>query len=366
MKIIQVIPHLGSGGAERLTTDLCNKLAEFGHEVILYTLYPIEGRYAFYSNQLSSSIKLRSLNKKPGTFVNACIKMFHVVRQEKPDVIHTHLWALPYTFLPELLYRKGVHTVHSEASVESTNFLNRICRKILFYTKRVIPVSISPESNDSFIKYYHITPVLINNGRNIPSNIKVSLEVHNEIQSFKHNADTRCIVHLAHIDDVKRQMLHANVIKRLYDEGYNFTTLFIGSTQNKQYVESVIKALPPCAHILGERTNPLEYLKEAGAYALCSRYEGLPISFLEALGVGSIPICMPLGGITKILKDGQNGILAKGLEENDFYEAYKRYLDMSDNECQAMSILAQKSFAPYDMDNCAESYANLYRSIIHI
>ena len=55
----------------------------------------------------------------------------------------------------------------------------------------------------------------------------------------------------------------ARVAKRLYDENYDFTLLFIGSTENEQIVSEVTQYMPPCAHILGERMNPLEYLKRS-------------------------------------------------------------------------------------------------------
>lgn len=365
MKVLHVIPHLGSGGAERLTVDLCNRLDSLGHEVVICVLYPLEGRFSFYANQLSSSIRLYSLNKRKGAFTKACIQMWKLIRREKPDLVHTHLWALPYTFLSELLFVKGVHTVHSEANVEATNLLNKLVRIILFRTGRVKAVSVSRESHESFIRFYGIKPVLINNGRDIPNELVVTNEVRKEIDKYKSYPDSKVIVHLAHIDSVKRQLLHARVAKRLFDEGYRFTVLFIGSTAKAEYVAKVREAMPPCAFILGEKSNPLEYLKESGAFALCSQYEGLPISFLEALGVGAIPICMPLGGIPEIIVDGENGLLSNGLEENDFYAIYKRFLELTEGEAQIMRAKALESFKPYDMSTCVQKYLQLYRQIVH-
>lgn len=39
MKILQIIPLLGTGGAEKFTIDLSNELANLGHEVVLVTLF---------------------------------------------------------------------------------------------------------------------------------------------------------------------------------------------------------------------------------------------------------------------------------------------------------------------------------------
>lgn len=41
------------------------------------------------------------------------------------------------------------------------------------------------------------------------------------------------------------------------------------------------------------------------AYALCSSYEGMPISLIEAIGVGCIPVCTPVGGIVDVVHNGE-------------------------------------------------------------
>ena len=51
MKIVQFIPSLNSGGAERFVIDLSNSLAS-NHKVHLFTLLDIN-EYGFYKNDLS-------------------------------------------------------------------------------------------------------------------------------------------------------------------------------------------------------------------------------------------------------------------------------------------------------------------------
>ncbi len=222
-------------------------------------------------------------------------------------------------------------------------------------------VTISEVSHRSFVDFYKMDTPMIFNGRNIPANLKVSDEVRAECNSYRKNEKTRLIVHLAHLDNVKRQLLHARVAKRLQNEGYNLGVLFIGSQRDSEYVEQVKAEMPECCHLLGQRTNPLEYLKESGAFALSSLYEGLPISLIEALGVGAIPICTPVGGIVDLVKDGENGFLSADLEEESFYQAEKRYLEMSDEELEQMRKKAFESYAPFSMTECATKYEEVYK-----
>ena len=364
MKIIHVIPTLSSGGAERFTVDICNQLHRYGHSVVICVLSPLTPPDNFYLDQLSDGIRIKSFNKALGFSIKTVYLLTKFIHDEKPDVVHTHLRALAYTALAEVLFVKGIHTVHSEAHIEAYDRINTIVRKILFKSNRVVPVAISPESFTSFKDYYGFDPILVPNGRNVPGDLSVSYMVKKEFLKYRRDEKTRVIVHLAHLDRVKRQALHAHVASRLYREGFNFSILFIGSTRDENYTQIVEEALPPCAFILGERNNPLEYLKEAGAFALCSLYEGLPISLIEALGVGAIPICMPLGGIPNLVVDGSNGILSTDCEEESFYQAEKRYLSLSEREIEEMSHRAKDSYAPYTMEECANKYLQIYQTIL--
>lgn len=365
MKIIEIIPQLSSGGGERFTVDICNEMAKRGHEVVLCVLHTLhEGTTGFYLPQVSEKVRVISMNKRPGFDLRLFWKVLKLVKQEKPDVLHTHLRGIVYALLPLLFFVRGLHTVHNEASVEASEWLSRHIRKWLFRHKRSIPVTISEESHKSFVEFYGMDAPLIPNGRNVPQDLVVSEDVKAEMAQYRTSPDTRLIVHLAHIDKVKRQALLARVAHRLYEEGYNFSVLFIGRDTDKVYVDEVRREMPPCCHILGQRTNPLEYLKEAGAFALCSSYEGLPISLIEALGVGAVPICTPVGGIVNVITDGENGLLSTDITEDSYLEALRRYLDTPSENIALISQQAKESYKPFSMTECAAKYETLFLSTI--
>ncbi len=363
MKIIEIIPALASGGGERFVVDLCNELS-LEHDVTLLVLHKLEGICAFYLPQVSERVRVVSFNKRHGADLGLFWNLYQFVRKEKPDIIHTHLRAIVYAIIPELFTIHGIHTVHSDAAKEASGKLSKWVRQILFKTGRVTPVTISQASHNSFVEFYGMDAVKIENGRDIPVNLSISDAVKAEITSYKQNEQTRVIVQLAHLLDIKRQDLMAHVATRLHNEGYNFTVLFIGRWDSKAYKQKVEDAMPPCCHILGQRQNPLEYLKEAGALGLCSSYEGFPISLIEALGVGAIPICTPVGGIVNVIKDGGNGLLSENISEDAYYRALKRYLDMTEDQITEMRTKARQSYAPYSMKECAKKYVKVFKSIL--
>ena len=361
MKIFEVIPQLSSGGAERFVVDLCNELVE-ANDVTLIVLHSVE-KYGFYRDELSPKVRVVSMNKRMGLDLALMWRMMRLIKAEKPDVVHTHLNGVVYTALSAAINRRVVHchTVHNTADKEAgSSFVCRGVRRMVFKHHLSTPITISEESQRSFVDYYGMDAVRIDNGRNVPPDLAVSAEVEAEFRKYRSTEKTRVLVCLARIYPVKRHTLLAKVTARLFAEGYDFTVLAIGSTVQTDLVDEVRAVASANFHILGERKNPLEYLKAADAYALCSSYEGLPISLIEALGVGAVPVCTPVGGIVNLVHDGENGILAKGLSEEDYYQAMKRFLDMDDAALQQMSDAAKRSYAPFSMTECAEKYSKLF------
>lgn len=363
MKIFEIIPQLSSGGAERFTIDLCNELST-KHEVTLIVLHSVE-KFGFYADELASNVRLVSMDKRMGFDMSLLFRLWRLIKKEKPDVVHTHLNGIIYISLSAAINRRVVycHTVHNTADKESNSFVCRVVRRLLFKTRLSTPITISEESQRSFLDYYGIDAPLIDNGRNVPADLALSASVVDEFKKYRRTDKTRVLVCLARMYPVKRHTLLAKVTARLYAEGYDFTVLAIGSTSQIDIVEEVKGLKSDNFYILGERKNPLEYLKAADAYALCSSYEGLPISLIEALGVGAVPVCTPVGGIVNLVHDGENGILAAGLEEDDYYNAMKRFLDLDDEALCAMSKKAKESYAPFSMTECAQKYVSLFEKL---
>lgn len=363
MKIFEIIPQLSSGGAERFTIDLCNELSK-KHEVTLVVLHSVE-KFGFYADELASNVRLVSMDKRMGFDISLLFRLWRLIKKEKPDVVHTHLNGIIYISLSAAINRRVVycHTVHNTADKEAGSFVCRGVRRLLFKTKLSIPITISEESHRSFLDFYGIDAPLIDNGRNVPADLALSASVVDEFKKYRRTDKTRVLVCLARMYPVKRHTLLAKVTAQLYDEGYDFTVLAIGSTSQIDIVEEVKSLKSENFYILGERKNPLEYLKAADAYALCSSYEGLPISLIEALGVGAVPVCTPVGGIVNLVHDGENGILAAGLEEDDYYNAMKRFLDLDDEALCAMSKKAKESYAPFSMTECAQKYVSLFEKL---
>lgn len=363
MKILEVIPQLGSGGGERFTVDLCNELSK-SHDVTLLVLHSPDQR-GFYKSEILPKVHVLSFQKKKGFDITLMFKVAKLIATLQPDIVHTHLRAIVYTALSALRFSdqiKFFHTVHSDAEKEAGDKISTLIRRFCFKKRKITPITISHESHQTFLDFYNCNATMIVNGRNIPSEIEVSGSVKKEFLTYRKKSETRVLVNLARIDKVKRQTMLARIASRLTKEGYDFSILMIGSLKYQELVDEIKSYACPNVFILGEKTNPLEYLKMADAYCLCSLYEGLPISFIEALGVGIVPVCTPVGGIKDIIISGKNGLLASDIEEETYYNLLKSFLQMPTSELENMKIKAHESYAPYSMTECAKKYESLFKN----
>lgn len=361
MKIVEIIPQLSSGGAERFTVDLCNELARRGHQVTLVVLHELNDTTSFYRSELVAHVKVISMNKHKGVDWRLPFRLRKWIKQQHPDVVHTHLRGIMYSALSVFTHRNVLycHTVHSVASRESGGAVHTWVRKICFKRGWVIPVTISKNSHRSFVEFYNLEAPLIVNGRTMAGNRQASVSLRQEIASYKATSHTKILVQLARMEEAKRPTLLARVVKRLAREGFDIVLLMIGRT-HEGYMEEINKLNCTAIYMLGERHDVLEYLSMADAYCLCSSYEGMPISLIEALGTHTIPVCTPVGGIPNTIEDGVNGFLSSDLTEESYYQALKRFLLLPGEELAAMKQKARESYKPYSMTACAANYEKLF------
>jgi hypothetical protein len=127
VKILTAIPSLGNGGAEKLVVELSNEFAAQDHEAILLSLKNIED-WMIPPKSLSPNVRLIQFEKKKGFQVSLILKIFSLLRREKPDVVHIHLNAALFYFIPLILLFKRTRfyfTIHSTFEIHES-FIGRI------------------------------------------------------------------------------------------------------------------------------------------------------------------------------------------------------------------------------------------------
>ena len=229
------------------------------------------------------------------------------------------------------------------------------------YAKKIIkPVAISSSCADSFKSFYGIASVAeVDNGR---SPIVPSEQYHHaasHIRSMLRNTKKPVFIHVARFHPQKNQDLLISAFNKLHDEGIDFLLLIVGAGYD-EVGEAWSLRNKACDSIrfLGEKRNVGDYLLLADAFCLSSDYEGLPISLLEALSAGCVPICTAVGGIPDVITDGITGYLSRGCDLESYCAAIRRYL-ISPNSIDKTSLQSFFNHC-HSIEKCGTSYLSLY------
>lgn len=366
MKILEVIPALTPGGAERFVVDLCNQMAIDGHEVTLLTMkdFGLEN-YGFYKDELNEKVK--SLNLSLGKFnVGTFFKVYKAIKSVKCDVVHMHLGASFFSLFAILFNRtkKYVVTCHNQAESEKVNGgLRFYVRNFCFRFHLLEQVAIS-DQNEKSIRMIYAAPAikLIYNGRATVSITNQYAAVKKEICGYKKTESTKVFVIIARCNSQKNIPRLIRCFNKLIDEGEDVTLLVIGSGYDTPAIQPILQQANERIHFLGIRHNIVDYLTCSDFFTLSSDYEGMPITLIEAFACGCIPVGTPVSGFNDLVQDGVNGFVANGFSDESYIEALKKAIAYQHTiPEQALKDLYKKSLS---MEACAKQYEDLFWNIV--
>lgn len=360
MKILQVVPSLASGGAERFVVNLSNQLKNMGHTVVICTLHAAgDDTDSFNKQFLCEDIACYSIPVKGKGIMQALWLIRQFVFSCKPDIVHCHLAVIQYFLLVFCRKKRPIffHTIHSLAENASgnTKWHSRLFR-FLYKNEFVKPVTISEMCHTSFEAYYQLdNDVVIENGVSPLRLSSVACEVKREVDGYKRNLNMPVFVHVARFHEDKNQKLLIDVFNSI-EEHFDFCLLVIGRGFDDG--EGLLLRNLACGsiHFLGEKDNVGDYLSVSDFFCLTSSFEGLPLSLLEAISLGVVPICTPVGGMVDVVQDGLTGVLATGLTVEEYREAVFRAMNIKFDR-QNIRTYYDSHFS---MERCAKRYLDLY------
>lgn len=352
MKVLEIIPHLQSGGGEKFVVDFSNAISSIGHDCTVVTLLR-PSNDDILRNVLTSRVKTDTLSKKLGIDIGCMYRLYNYVKQAKPDVVHLHLNAITYSVLAAIFYRKCkyVATLHSEASREAGSGLNKYIRKFLFGTKIVTPVTISSESEKSFEDFYGYKTIMIPNGSSF-----YNKPVNNPWEKYRKEVDF-LFIHAGRISSVKNQLMLVKCFDQLIKAGRNVRLLIAGRIVDDDIFQQMKPYFSDKIIYIGEQQDIRAIMSICDAFCLTSRMEGMPITIIEAFSVGCVPITTPVGGCINMIQNGENGYLSEEVSVGSFVSAVERFIDLDENKIKKMK---QQCVYDYKTNYSIESSSNNY------
>ena len=361
MKILHIHTSFTSGGIEAMICGLANEMVKT-EDVSVCSIFKPKENDVFW-NKLSQNVSKLSVGKlKPGFSITEIIKIYRLINKEKFDVVNIHGFFYYYILTILLLHKrvKFFYTVHSDAKMENSKWDKYffVIKKLFFKLNWLRPITISELSKKSFTELYNTDSRLIYNGVSKPV-----ISTDDILKPYRITSKTKLFIHAGRISREKNQLTLCRVFRKLLDEGYDILLLIAGNIQSDEIYNDLEQYFCDRIIYLGERNDISQLMSNCDAMCLPSIWEGLPVTLLEAISVGCIPICSPVGGIPNVITNGENGLLSDTCYETDYYDAIKHYLSLSEDVLTIMKEKCLKSFEPFDIANCAENYLNYYKSL---
>jgi glycosyltransferase involved in cell wall biosynthesis len=142
--------------------------------------------------------------------------------------------------------------------------------------------------------------------------------------------------------------------------------LMIGDGSLRPALERLVADLGLAGRVVFPGLLPREqlvpYLHAADAFALSSRYEGMPMSLLEAMATGLPAVSTDVGEVDRVLRDGVNGRLVAGAEPS--VEHFSRALtDVLQHGAEWRGRPAIEAVAPFTPDQVLAPLYDNYRRL---
>lgn len=362
---------LDVGGLERIVLDLVRVGRRQGHRVSVVCL---ERPGTLGPAAEVEGATVVSLNKPPGRHPELVTKATSVLRDLRPDVIHTHtigaLWYLGPA--ARTLGRiPMVHTEHIDNVGKAVGWIAKLKTRVLWNRAGRFADTFCGVSDDVCRAVGRWGTVPRSKLKTVLNGIDLERYkeqgTRDEVRaSFGLPPSARVIGTVGRLNEVKRQ---DHLIRAAAALGTGFEDahlLLVGDGPERAALERLAEGLGMSArvHFAGYQSAPERFLPAMDLFALTSRLEGLPLALLEAWAAGLPVVSSAVGGVPKVVRDGETGLLFPNGDEPALAAALRVLLSDPSKAARlgaAGLAVVRKEFS---LERMAAEYEAIYREAI--
>ncbi|MCI0337012.1 MAG: glycosyltransferase [Acidobacteria bacterium] len=371
VKILHVLDSLGIGGMERVVIDVVNGLdpAKFEQTVCCISR---KGDAARYLREGAGCIDLGKGSEADHLMP---LKIARVIRQERPDIIHTQSWSGVDTAIAKLMTR-GTRLVHSEHGrnvpyIYCEPLKRKIARRCLYHLADAV-FTISSEVQ---AYYCRETGFPVNRMRVIPNGVdarRIDEAARSNCRGIRQElgiaADDFVIGTVARLDRTKDTITLARAFAKLYRSHRNprFKLLVVGDGEKKVEIQSFVieQGFSSAVVFTGVRHDVPGLLGAMNLFALSSLSEGMPITVLEAMCASLPVVATNVGALPELVEEGVTGFLVEPGNDEDFAERISRFYGMEEMTRGFGMAGRHKVEREFRLDQMLQRYADLYLSVL--
>jgi glycosyltransferase involved in cell wall biosynthesis len=364
LRVLHVTPDLVPYGLENMIAGLVRTLDREAFSPAVVSLYA-ESPGGLEPELRASGIPVFHLDKKRGLDVRMFPRLMRVVREFRPHILHTHNYVLRYCWPVARIARipAVVHTIHNVAERE-VDGVGRLLQSLAF-RQGVAAVTIGDEVSASFRRTYGFAEAAL-----IPNAIDVERYA---VPAIPGAAWRRAegiaedeFVYLS-VARFAQQKDHETLL-RAFAQGpatlAGTRLLLAGDGELRSEIERRVEQLGLGRRVtfLGRRTDMPETLAGADVFVLSSRWEGNPLSVMEAMAAGRPVAATRVGAIPELVRDGVDGLLSGPGDAAALAHSLCAMRQMATAPIQAMGrAAAARAEERFGLRAMTGAYAELYR-----
>lgn len=360
--IVHIVFRFDYGGLENGVANIINGLSDapFEHVVIALT------EATDFANRLQGGVDVHSIGKKPGKDFGAYVRLFRLLRQLGPDIVHTRNFGTMDCAFVAFLARVPIR-IHGEHGwdvfdPDGTNPKYRFMRRFLQRFVQQI-VTVSQDLEQWLIDVVGLSQ---NKIRHICNG--VNTERFRPANGSKPATESGDVVigSVTRFSAIKDPL---NLVEAFIDtrRGADSTKLVMigdGDLLGKARQRLLDEGLQGASWLPGSREDIPEQLRNMDVFVLGSFREGISNTVLEAMASGLPVIASDTGGNRELVRDGVNGVLVPPGDAKSLSNAILAYVQDADLRARHGSASRDRVMSRFSIGRMIDEYRSLYENAL--
>ena len=326
-KIAFHLNSLQQGGAERVVSNLANRFAKEGYEVVIATEWYGTDEFALDQKVRRVHVGLTKEDEDRSRISKMLRRIWYLrrfMKKEKPDVVVAFTRGVLYRALAAGI-GTGIPVVIS-VRTDPVGHYDKKADKLripLLFPHAAGCVFQTEGAKDFFAPYLQENSRIILNPLN-PKYVGVPEPA----------VRTKNVVQSGRLVDFKNQPMLIRAFLKVHEKHPDYTLKIYGPDSKdgtKEILESIIHEnhAEDFVKLMGGSNTLEKDLADAALYAFSSDWEGLPNALMEAMALG-LPVVStdcPCGGPKTLIEDGVNGLLVPIMDEKAMTDGILRLIE---------------------------------------